>query len=90
VSQLCKYTVDHSVLEFFSSAQKRRREELLRIFSRLASDTPNNREVQLPSEDHTGKCFPSALASDRFEDEVFVLAKEHSAEFTGTAKQIRI
>jgi hypothetical protein len=33
-----KYTVDDVVLESFSSAKKRYREELLRIFSTLASD----------------------------------------------------
>ena len=33
-----KYTVDDVVLESFSSAKKRHREELLRIFTNLASD----------------------------------------------------
>ena len=33
-----KYTVDDAVLESFSSAKKRQREELLRIFSSLAGD----------------------------------------------------
>ena len=33
-----KYTVDDAVLEVFSSVKKRHREELLRIFSYLATD----------------------------------------------------
>ena len=33
-----KYTVDDQVLQSFSSAKKRHREELLRIFSSLVSD----------------------------------------------------
>jgi hypothetical protein len=33
-----KYTVDDAVLEIFSSAKKRYREELLRIFASLASN----------------------------------------------------
>jgi hypothetical protein len=33
-----KYTVDDTVLQYFSSAKKRHREELLRIFTSLAND----------------------------------------------------
>jgi hypothetical protein len=38
VKLLYKYTVADAVLESFSSEKKRRREELLRIFSSLAND----------------------------------------------------
>jgi hypothetical protein len=33
-----KYTVDDTVIEFFSSAKKRHRDELLRIFATLADN----------------------------------------------------
>jgi hypothetical protein len=33
-----RYTVDEAVLEFFSSARKRHREELLRVFAALGND----------------------------------------------------
>jgi hypothetical protein len=38
VKPLYRYTIDDAVLRVFAEAKKRHREELLRIFARLATD----------------------------------------------------